>query len=96
MGWPEMHRELSAVDPDAANSLHPNHSQRISRALEVFRQTGIPMSQWQRANTQEARDAICLALAPEDRATLHARIETRFDRMLEAVLSRRWKLFRSR
>ena len=42
------------------------------------------MSQWQRANTQEGRDAICLALAPEDRATLHARIETRFDRMLEA------------
>ena len=84
VGWPEMHRELSAVDPDAANGLHPNHSQRISRALEVFRQTGIPMSQWQRANTHEARDAICLALAPEDRATLHARIETRFDRMLEA------------
>ncbi|MEC9144522.1 MAG: tRNA (adenosine(37)-N6)-dimethylallyltransferase MiaA, partial [Pseudomonadota bacterium] len=61
VGWPEMHRELSAVDPDAANGLHPNHSQRISRALEVFRQTGIPMSQWQRANTHEARDAICLA-----------------------------------
>ena len=84
VGWPEMHRALSVVDPDTAKSLHPNHSQRISRALEVFRQTGTPMSQWQRANTQERRDAICLALAPEDRATLHARIETRFDRMLEA------------
>ena len=84
VGWPEMHRALSGVDPDTARSLHPNHSQRISRALEVFRQTGTPMSQWQRANTQEGRDAICLALAPEDRATLHARIETRFDRMLEA------------
>ena len=84
VGWPEMHRALSVLDPDTAKSLHPNHSQRISRALEVFRQTGTPMSQWQRANTQERRDAICLALAPEDRATLHARIETRFDRMLEA------------
>ena len=84
VGWPEMHRELLAVDPDTAKGLHPNHSQRISRALEVFRQTGIPMSQWQRANTHEARDAICLALVPQDRATLHARIETRFDRMLEA------------
>ena len=84
VGWPEIHRALSVVDPDTAKSLHPNHSQRISRALEVFRQTGTPMSQWQRANTQEGRDAICLALAPEDRATLHARIETRFDRMLEA------------
>ena len=84
VGWPEMHRQLSAVDPDAANGLHPHHSQRISRALEVFRQTGISMSQWQRANTQEGRAAVCLALAPVDRATLHARIETRFARMLEA------------
>ena len=84
VGWPEMHRELSAVDPDTANNLHPNHSQRISRALEVFRQTGTPMSQWQRAYNQEARKAVCLALAPDDRSTLHARIETRFDRMLEA------------
>ena len=41
------------------------------------------MSQWQHANTQEAREAVCLALAPEDRAMLHAQIETRFDRMLE-------------
>ena len=84
VGWPEIHRRLSAVDPNAANGLHPNHSQRISRALEVFHQTGISMSQWQRANTQEARKAVCLALAPEDRSTLHARIETRFARMLEA------------
>ena len=84
VGWPEMHRALSVVDPDTAKSLHPNHGQRISRALEVFRQTGTPLSQWQRANTHEARDAICLALVPQDRATLHARIETRFDRMLEA------------
>ena len=83
VGWPEMHRELSAVDPNTAKSLHPNHSQRISRALEVFRQTGTPLSQWQHANTQEAREAVCLALAPEDRTMLHARIETRFDSMLE-------------
>lgn len=84
VGWPELHRELLAVDPDTANTLHPNHRQRISRALEVFRQTGTPISQWQRAYTQEARKAVCLALAPDDRATLHTRIETRFDRMLEA------------
>lgn len=83
-GWPEMHRELAAVDPDTASSLHPNHSQRISRALEVFRQTGTPMSHWQRAGSQERRAAICVALAPSDRATLHARIEARFDLMLKS------------
>jgi tRNA dimethylallyltransferase len=83
-GWPEMHRELAVVDPDTASSLHPNHSQRISRALEVFRQTGTPMSHWQRVGSQERRAAICLALAPSDRATLHARIEARFDLMLKS------------
>ena len=83
-GWPEMHRELAAVDPDTASSLHPNHSQRISRALEVFRQTGTPMSHWHRAGSQERRAAICVALAPSDRATLHARIEARFDLMLKS------------
>ena len=83
-GWPEMHRELAAVDPDTASSLHPNHSQRISRALEVFRQTGSPMSHWQRSGSQEQRAAICVALAPSDRATLHARIEARFDLMLKS------------
>jgi tRNA dimethylallyltransferase len=41
-GWPEMHRRLQAVDAITAESLHPNHSQRISRALEVYRQTGVP------------------------------------------------------
>ena len=84
LGWPEIHRELAAVDPETASGLHPNHSQRISRALEIFRQTGIPMSQWQRANAKKTRRAVCLALAPSDRATLHAQIETRFDSMLEA------------
>ena len=84
LGWSEMHRALAKVDPDTADNLHPNHSQRISRALEVFRQTGIPMSQWQRASTQDRREAIRIALAPNDRATLHARIEARFDLMLEA------------
>ena len=41
-----MHRQLQAVDAVTAESLHPNHSQRISRALEVYRQTGVPMSHW--------------------------------------------------
>ena len=84
VGWPQMHRELSVVDPETASRLHPNHSQRIARALEIFRQTDIPMSQWHRANAQEAREAVCIALAPNDRATLHARIESRFHGMVEA------------
>ncbi|MEL0006250.1 MAG: tRNA (adenosine(37)-N6)-dimethylallyltransferase MiaA, partial [Luminiphilus sp.] len=46
-GWPALHQQLAEVDPAAAAQLHPNHSQRICRALEVFRGTGKPLSEWQ-------------------------------------------------
>ena len=82
VGWPEMHRQLRAVDSVTAESLHPNHSQRISRALEVYRQTGVPMSHWRERSHGERRAAICLALAPAERRVLHERIEVRFDHML--------------
>ena len=81
-GWPEMHRQLHAVDAVTADSLHPNHSQRISRALEVYRQTGVNMSDWRARSEGQKRAAICLALAPAERRILHERIEHRFDDML--------------
>jgi tRNA dimethylallyltransferase len=81
-GWPEMHRRLQVVDAITAEALHPNHSQRISRALEVYRQTGVPMSQWRERSQGQKRAAICVALAPAERRTLHERIEHRFDDML--------------
>ena len=81
-GWPEMHRRLQVVDAITAESLHPNHSQRISRALEVYRQTGVPMSQWRERSQGQKRAAICVALAPAERRILHERIERRFDDML--------------
>jgi tRNA dimethylallyltransferase len=44
-GWPALHAELSAIDPETAARLSPNDSQRISRALEVYEITGAPLSQ---------------------------------------------------
>src|SRR5690606_4049189 len=43
-GWPHLHAQLMDVDPELARTLHPNHSQRIQRALEIYRLTGIPAS----------------------------------------------------
>jgi len=83
-GWPALHRELERVDPAAAARIHPNHSQRIQRALEVFRLTGTALSELQRAQAEEpALPLFCLALAPVDRALLHRRIAQRFEQMLE-------------
>lgn len=89
-GWPALHQQLAEVDPAAAAQLHPNHSQRICRALEVFRGTGKPLSEWQQnAEPRSAEpdpDYECIALCPEQRATLHARIERRLEGMFDAGL----------
>ena len=48
LGWPAMHAKLHEVDPLSAARLAPGDSQRISRALEVFRISGKPMSSFQK------------------------------------------------
>ncbi len=90
-GWPAMHEQLKAVDPEYAAQLHPNHSQRISRALEVFRGSGITMTQYR--NKQHAADAkpkfldqftiVSFGLLPDDRILLHDRIYRRFNNMID-------------
>jgi tRNA dimethylallyltransferase len=86
-GWPALHAELQRFDPITAARLHPNHSQRISRALEVYYQSGKPLSDWQRGSAIEVSDRFrCVAICPLDRQILHARIHTRFEHMLTAGL----------
>ncbi len=88
-GWPAMHAELARIDPASAARLAPADSQRIQRALEVFRLTGRPLSSWQQGRAADAAaDAAwpLLALEPQQRAWLHERIALRFDAMLAAGL----------
>jgi len=87
-GWPAVHAELAQVDPETAARLHPTDSQRIQRALEVFRLSGRPMSALFAESQQQKPpyDFLSLGLLPSDRAVLHARIAERFDAMLKAGL----------
>jgi tRNA dimethylallyltransferase len=85
-GWPHVHQQLALVDPESAARIHPNHSQRIERALEVYRVSGITMTDYH--NQQTSTDAfpyqlVQMAIAPLDRLVLHGRIEQRFRLMLE-------------
>jgi len=85
-GWPSVHRELQRVDAVTAESLHPNHSQRIQRALEVYQLTGRPLSELQASTgggIQEHYDIRQFALIPNNRQLLHKRIESRFYSMLD-------------
>ncbi len=83
-GWAALHTELSLIDPAAAARIHATDAQRIQRALEVYRLSGRPISDWQReaARTKLPLKVLKIVVAPRQRATLHARIERRFDAML--------------
>jgi tRNA dimethylallyltransferase len=82
-GWPAMHAELAKVDPATAKRLPPNDSQRIQRALEVFRLTGTPLSALHGSSKKSELpfELRAFALIPE-RAELHKRIALRFAEML--------------
>ncbi len=84
-GWPALHADLAKIDPATAQRLSPNDSQRIQRALEVFRISGTPMSAHFIRDAAGASDVRlqALALIPRDRSRLHERIALRFERMLK-------------
>jgi tRNA dimethylallyltransferase len=87
-GWPALHDELERVDPTAAARIKPNDRQRIQRALEVYRVSGTPLSDWQR-NSAPARDDfeyLKIGLNIEPRSLLHERCAQRLDAMVNEGL----------
>ena len=86
-GWPALHAELAGVDPRSAQRISPGDSQRIQRALEVWRLTGKPLSALHGTARSELPFRLkAFALVPRDRAELHRRIAARFAAMLQAGL----------
>lgn len=89
-GLAALHAELQAVDPQSAARIHPNDPQRLVRALEVFRVSGVTMTQLRVQQSEAASQdgglpytVVQLAIAPAQRQVLHERIAKRFDLMLE-------------
>lgn len=102
-GWPALHAELVRVDPATAQRLAPNDSQRISRALEVFRVSGRPLSFFHAQGAARksnagagAKSFVLISLEPQDRGWLHERIAQRFDAMLAAGFIDEVKALRAR
>ncbi|MBC7716463.1 MAG: tRNA (adenosine(37)-N6)-dimethylallyltransferase MiaA [Pseudorhodobacter sp.] len=90
-GLHALYAELQRVDLITAERLNPNDQQRISRAVEVFRVSGKPLSSFHTSNTQHADKPSrplppLISVEPSDRAWLHQRIENRFMLMLEQGL----------
>ncbi len=107
LGWPALHAQLALVDPTTAARLAPADSQRIGRALEVWRSAGVPLSQLQLRSRQADADGLptkgqanpqapLISLEPQDRSWLHARIAERFDAMLSHGLVQEVQSLRAR
>lgn len=79
-GGESMYQELSRIDPETARRLHPRDSVKVLRALEVYRQTGVPLSQAHGEHRGQPTPfrALVLGLTME-RARLYQRIDHRVD-----------------
>ena len=78
-----LHAQLAAVDKESAAAIHKNNLRRVVRALEIYRLTGVPKSEWdKRTRSRPARyNAAVLGLCFADRALLYDRIDRRVDDM---------------
>lgn len=81
-------KELAEFDPKTAEALHPNNGKRIIRAIEIYRNTGITMSEHMLRSREIPSPYSCLTicLTYRDRQKLYERINLRVDKMLEAGL----------
>ena len=83
MGGDAFRARLAQRDPEIVARLKAGDRQRHVRAWEVVQATGRPLSDWQKGEGQPAPWRFKTILLAPDRAWLRARIETRFDVMLE-------------
>lgn len=87
-GAQALYRRLQEVDPEAAESIHPNNIKRIIRALEFAQKSGGKLISEHNRNEhlrEPAYDAVFFVLTM-DRRKLYERIDARVDRMMQAGL----------
>lgn len=82
----ERRAELERVDPAAAGRIHPNDERRTVRALEVFRQTGVPISEHQKQWDRRRRPGAVLLVLDWPAEAINRRINRRVKQMMEAGL----------
>lgn len=83
----ELHQKLMEVDIVLASRLKNSDTQRITRGLEVYYETGRALSELQKQNNAiYMRDKFSITLINQDRKTLYDRINRRFLEMLDRGL----------
>ena len=87
LGAEKMHERLRALDPDAAEAIHPNNIKRVIRALEYCLSTGRKISVHNREQRERTSPySFLFYVLTMDRAALYQRIDLRVDQMMEQGL----------
>jgi tRNA dimethylallyltransferase len=83
-----LYDRLAAIDPEAAEGIHPNNLVRVVRALEVCHVTGRKFSELKRESkmVESPYNSLIIGLNYENRQTLYDRIDLRVDEMVRAGL----------
>ena len=83
-GWESVYQELKSIDPDSARRIKPTDSQRLQRAIEVYRLAGATMTELQKIEPSPCPFPLKeVGILPFDRTKLHESISRRFHLMLE-------------
>jgi tRNA dimethylallyltransferase len=87
-GAEALHQKLMEIDPDSAQAIHPNNIPRVVRAIEIYKLTGITMSEHQRNSRLNPSQyhALKIGINYKDRSVLYDRINKRVDMMLQQGL----------
>ncbi|MES2769556.1 MAG: tRNA (adenosine(37)-N6)-dimethylallyltransferase MiaA [Bdellovibrionota bacterium] len=83
----DLYEELKRVDPENAKILNANDSYRIARAIEVYRATGIPFSEYKNKFSEEKFPYKCIKIGLRtDKENLRNRVLQRTEKMLKEGL----------
>lgn len=85
-GREAMYQELQSVDPEAAALYSDMNPRRITRALEVFRATGKPLTSFWKQQSREPRYEVLALALTHDRQALRGRIDARAEEMWQQGL----------
>ncbi|MBQ8183954.1 MAG: tRNA (adenosine(37)-N6)-dimethylallyltransferase MiaA [Clostridia bacterium] len=94
-GCEYMHNKLMVIDPVAAEKIHPNNTVRVLRALEVYKTTGVTITQQNLDSHKVESDIepLYIGISYNDREKLYERINRRVDVMLSKGLLNEAKAF---
>ena len=87
-GVDSVYTDLKKIDPESAESIHPNNAKRVVRALEIYHVTGKPKSWWDKESkkAESPYDSKMICLDFKNRDLLYERIDRRVDIMIDCGL----------